>query len=218
MGICIEYKGRMDETARLEELLADVREISQSFGWPVEDVTMHVSGLELRLPSKHQGKRLPPRLIEEEVRGVYVRPPDTETLRLLFNKKGRLVDYSEIPHHMVNGPASADTKYFMEFPLWVKTTGALDSHILLVMLLERLKSKFMKTLKIRDDSGFAKTGDFEKLALEHAAMGFVIQLWNDPGASRSLLKAAGLVLGDQAIPLPRQIEMNPLKRMAAKVH
>lgn len=220
MGICINYSGRLNDPGQMDEFLEDVRQVSQAFGWRCTEITRQVSGVELR-PSWNGKKGQPQRLIESEVRGVYAQPPDTETLQFLFNKKGRLCYYQEMPNHMFSGPVSPDATYFMQFPLSVKTTGALDSHVLILVLLERLKRKFMSKMRIKDDTGFFETGDLNRLALEHATMSMFVGAMKDPAFAKTFLKAAGVIDADAELtPLSTAIQIveKPGKASAAQVN
>lgn len=51
--------------------------VSESFRWRCADVEIPIAGV---LLEDRKGRK--PRLVEETLRGVYVTPPDTETLLL----------------------------------------------------------------------------------------------------------------------------------------
>lgn len=222
MGICIGYSGRLNTPGQLDTLLRDVRKISANCKWRCTDVDKEVAGLLLRQTGKNTPpEKNPPRLIHERLRGLYVTPPDTETLELVFDTRGRLVCYQQIPTDFITGPIAPDATYFMQFPLWVKTTGALDTHVALVFLLRHLQDRYIRNLKIKDDTGFAKTMDYDRLVREHSAMSFMVHSLQSPEFTRNLLQAGGFPLPPDAnlSPLPRRLPIpdDIPKRAAAKV-
>ena len=186
MGICISYKGSLSDPSRLEEAIAEVKKFCVRAAWRCEDWEEHVSGL--LLASKGRAK---PKLIEEDLRGVYVCPPETESLRLVFDSKGRLAHYLELLEEMIKDPIPGTT-YYLAMPNYCKTNGEPDVHLRMCLLLRILQAKFMPDLKVQDDTNFWKTGNFEKLCKEHLAMGLFIQSMNDPKKATEFLRSMGV--------------------------
>jgi hypothetical protein len=218
MGICISYQGSLSDPSTLDEALREIRGFCRSARWRCEDFSEHYSGVTLttqaqadgdpsakkirddepwpELPEGHYGirgrvsKLHPPDLIEETVRGVMVAPPDTESLRLVFDQKGRLVHYMELPAELVIN-ALPDTIHYVAFPHFVKTSGSAASHAGICELLHLLKRKFVKNLKVKDETSYWKTGDVESLKRQHAAMDSVLGTFRKSKDLGGLLRALG---------------------------
>ena len=50
MGIVIDYKGTLDDIARPDNLIADVRLFCQQAGWEYTEVAEHISGIAMGTP------------------------------------------------------------------------------------------------------------------------------------------------------------------------
>jgi hypothetical protein len=160
--------------------------------WPETEQT---HGLRARI-----GKNRPPPLIEETVRGIYAIPPDTESLRLVFDHTGRLVHYMELPPEIVIG-AVAGTNHYMAFPHFVKTQGATGSHVALCLLLQLLKRKYMPKLVVRDDTGFYKSGNLADLEQSHAELSAILGVLKRSKDLGGLLRWLGMEVADGKVRL-----------------
>lgn len=168
-----------------------------------EEETTNLGSVTLRFDSKN-----PPILIEETWRGIIAHPPDTESLALTFDGKGRLCQYMAVPQKFVKGRLKEQTHYLC-FPLFCKTTGATEQHIAICLLLKMLRGKYIKDLKVNDDTGYFKTGNLAKLEEGHAMMaGLIGAIKRDPEFLKSVLKAAGKGdLAEGAVLLPSEIRV-----------
>ncbi len=222
MGICISYKGRLTDPARLDEALAAIREFCGRAKWACHEFKEHYSGVALVTQAEADGDPVrkkkqmvdepwpeetgpktglrmrvstlnPPDLLEDTARGVIVETGDTEGLRLVFNESGRLVQYMEVPAEMVIN-AMPETAHYMAFKNFVKTSGAPQSHAAICLLLKLLKQSFMKNLKVNDPTGYWKNGDVQQLQLEHGVMGAMLGVVRPSLETGGLLR--GLMLGD----------------------
>ena len=218
MGICISYQGSLSDPAALDEAVHEIREFCNRAGWQCQDFSEHYSGVIISTQAQADGdpgtedagteswpampegqfvlrgrvSRLhPPGLIEETVRGGIVVPPDTESLRLVFDRSGRLVRYMDLPAELVIN-AIPDTVHYAAFPNFVKTSGAPASHAAICMLLRMLKQKLMKNLEVNDDTGFWKTGSVETLARKHAEMNALLSIFHRSKDVGALLRALGV--------------------------
>ena len=81
--------------------------------------------------------------------------------------------------------------HYLAWQMFCKTTGEVESHIGICLLLRTL-SKYMSGLKVSDYTDFYKTGNLKKLYQEHMVMGTMIGLLKRPGTLGLLLKAASL--------------------------
>ncbi|MBI4910735.1 MAG: hypothetical protein HY820_44385 [Acidobacteria bacterium] len=219
MGITINYKGALDDPSRINEALKEIRAFCKRVGWSYTNHSEHISGVELHTQEEADGvvkikprkddpwpeekekskfslrarvsRKYPPPLVEEVVRGVLVHAPGTETLRLVFNKKGRLCHHMELPVEVIID-ALPDTIHYMAMPGWVKTTGAVESHQKICELLHMLKEQFMSKLQVSDGTGYFKTGNLKKLRQEHGMMSGLIDFFSDPRMLNPVLRMAGL--------------------------
>lgn len=57
--------------------------------------------------------------------------------------------YTEVDHH------------------WVKTTGRIEEHVLIVTLPRHLKERYIRDLEVSDEGGYWETMDLERLKQEH---------------------------------------------------
>ena len=234
MGIVIGYRGTLNELSSIDGLIADVRLFCQQIGWEFTEVADPISGIALStaddfMGGKRKKKSLPsekwpkeetvdmgsvklrfdhknPTLIEETWRGIIVNPPDTESLVLAFDGKGRLCQYLPVSQTWVIGPLK-DQPHYMCFPLFCKTTGATEQHIAICVLLKMVRDKYIKDLKVNDDTGYFKSGNVKKLEEEHGYMaGFIGAMKQDPNFLKSVFKAAGIgELAEGAVLLPSEI-------------
>ena len=151
-------------------------------------------------PEGHYGPRArvsalrPPPLIEETVSGVIVSPPESESLRFVFDSQGRLVNYWEFPFELIIN-AIPDTVHYIAFVHAVKVLGSVETHIAICLLLRMLKRKYMKNLRGDDETRFWNTWDIAKLGRRHAEMGALIGLVGRSIESGGLLSELGAEIG-----------------------
>lgn len=224
MGICIDYKGSLNDLSQLDEALREVRAFCRQAKWKFKSHTEEYSGVLLCSQEEAEGdeesppdpepwpempegerpmgirarvsKHNPPPFIEEKCRGIIVYPGDTEPLRLIFNSKGRMINYMELPEKFIIN-ALPDTAHYIAFPLWVKTSGAPSQHARLCMLLRILKQKFMRNMKVKDPTGYYRTGNVEKLISEHTLMSALLGMFESPEAVRALVNMSGVPVDEK---------------------
>ena len=205
MGICITYKVSLSDPSSLDEAISEIRHFDAQAGWPCHDISEHYSGVTLMSQAEVDGDQgmdtweseavsqpqegcfalrvtvsshHPPRLIEETAIGVIVAPPDTESLRFVFDRSGRLIRYMDLPKEVI-GNAIPNTVHYLAFPNFVKTSGAVASHVAICRLLRMLKKKFMPDLRVDDEAGFWKKGDVKVLRKKHAQMTALISAFSE---------------------------------------
>jgi len=228
MGICISYRGALKDPNAIDQALSEVREFCDRADWKYEEVSEHYSGVVIMSQAEADGdpgtkvidpdpepwpertaksglmvrvsKRHPPALIEETVRGMYVVTPDTDSLRLVFDRTGRLVHYMDIPPEMVIN-AIPETNHYIAFGHFAKTQGATASHAALCLLLHILKRKYMPKLRVRDDSGFYQSGSLAKLEQSHADLGALIGVFSRSKDVGGLLRSLGADVGEGEVKL-----------------
>lgn len=169
MGIVIAYKGSLNDPTVLGTLLEDMRRCATVFDWKCRDLSYAVSGVAMG-QSFSDDRRC---LVEDEITGINILPPGTGTFTLTFNRRGKLAQYIEIPRQLLANQNSSETFYLESTP-WVKTTGEIDSHILILVLLRRIKTRYMRDLEVEDDTDFWETGDLGKLHDGHTARSVIV--------------------------------------------
>ncbi|MBI3210177.1 MAG: hypothetical protein HYZ37_14930 [Candidatus Solibacter usitatus] len=219
MGICIGYSGNIDDVSRIDALIEFARDYASAFHWKTLLTDETSCGLLLRRTSKKKGEKGGVLLFEERVRGIYLQPPNTESVALLFNTKGKLTHYSEVPIQMLSGPGLDPTAtYFVESGNWVKVTGEVESHKRIVKLLDVLKSKFIGNLKVSDDTGYWKHRNNSKLLMAHGQMSIMVRMLGNPGFAKRLLEASGEKIEGELIPLDPKLPLKPPKPRKRAAH
>jgi hypothetical protein len=221
-----------------DEAIREIREFCTRVEWQCRDVSENYSGVVLSTQAQADGdpgteepdkepwppmpegqyslrgrvSRLhPPGLIEETARGVIVIPPDTESVRLVFDRGGRLVRYMDLPAEVVINAMPA-------FPNFVKTSGAPASHAAICLLLRMLQQKFMTNLQVDDDTGFWETGSIDLLERKHAEMIAILGVFRESKDVGALLRALGIEVptGGKIEQLVPQCEMPSAARQKKK--
>ncbi len=166
--------------------------------WP--ELPEGETGLRGRVSRLH-----PPPLIEETARGVIALPPDTDSLRLVFDGSGRLVRY-----------AMPDTNHYAAFPNFVKTTGAIESHVSICVLLRLLNGKFMNDLEVTDDTELWNTWNAKALERKHAEMRALIGIFRQSKDQGGLLRKLGVDIPEGKVELLGSLEERPAPKKKTK--
>ena len=196
MGSAADFTGPRKRQSRREAKESDPK------NWPEEE-TFRMGGLTLRFDAKN------PMLLEETCRGIIAQPPGTDSLALTFDGQGRLCHFMAISQHWVKGPLK-DQKHYLCFPLFCKTTGETEQHIAICVLLRMLRDRYIKDLKVGDETGYFRSGKLGKLRRAHALMtGFISAIKGNPEFLKGVLKAAGIdeKLVEGAVLLPDTIRL-----------
>jgi hypothetical protein len=141
MGICVHYRGRLEDLSRIED-----------FEDRVIDLALAIGG-NVRL-WRSAANATPTRM----VRGLIVDlAPGQETTSLLISPEGWLIHHMEIE--------DAEKGRLIEPSwCWVKTQfGPLEGHVALVELLSALKAEFLPNLKVSDEGGYWERRDLSEL-------------------------------------------------------
>ena len=255
MGIVINYRGTLNRLEDIDALIADVRQFSETIGWRYNEIHEHISGVALNSTDSFMKPRVvkeePPEpppsttpaqssesssgltikvdpataiLLEETARGINVHPPDTDSLSLTFDSKGVLCRYMEMPDQCVHGPLKGQSHYFC-FPLFCKTTGAVEQHIAICALLKLLRQKYISDLQVTDETGFFESGNLKQLERSQGAMASLIgSMRRNPEFLKALFAATGMDESslDGAVVLPGEVHKefpaNAPKAKKATVH
>lgn len=185
MGVTIHYSGRLDDPARLSELLLGVQHFCFKRGWAYREADERIIGQAERLvfnevdvsgqlddgtPVDWKDVYCDTEVfaVDEHIRGLSIDVhPDCETVHLSFNRQGLLKSYEP----------QAPGYYTEQGYFFVKTQFApVEVHIAICELLRFVKDNYMPGLKVRDEGGYWQTGDREKLAMH---LGFISDKMRD---------------------------------------
>ncbi|MDB5210719.1 MAG: hypothetical protein JWQ30_1546 [Sediminibacterium sp.] len=151
MGLSIHYNGRFNPAASLQEMITEVADIAATYQWP-----FHI--YEDRFPSTVFGDTY-----NDEVYGIHITPPGSETLWLCFLSNGRM---SSPVHLQFYGNTNDSENEQMLYALATKTQYAgIEIHILIVKLLKHISKKYFLDFELIDEGKYWETGD-EKLLAE----------------------------------------------------
>jgi len=155
MGVTVYYSGRLKSMDELPQLIYVVEDIASSMDWSYEiKDDPWDTPIDVRLEETDEG---PTVVGNAGLKGIIVHPHSScDPLWLLFNKEGQL----RTPLSMVADilPDSSGLHH-----AHTKTQFAgVDLHMRLVKLLKYLGDSFCKEFEIRDDCGYAETGDSDQ--------------------------------------------------------
>lgn len=136
MGLCIHYTGKIRQISTLEDMILEVEEIVNTYGWKY---------------TVYQKFAQQARGIIREITGISFSPAQCETVSLCFLEDRTLCD----PHYLQYGPSLQQGETYTHS---VKTqfTG-LANHIIVVTLLKYLAGKYFESFVLEDDSKYFET-------------------------------------------------------------
>lgn len=226
MGIVITYEGCLDDPTRLDCLIEEVRQRCRHLQWPCQDIDQRIIGEayyfigEQETPGQRSGVStvsafFGQKTVDERIRGLLVQPPGSETLTLTFNLAGQLLYYQALPgrpHTTLSGYGMSFTQepgyYLTSSSQWVKTTGEVTSHVLIVALLRFLQQHYISNLIVHDATGFWDTLDMTALIQEHGRMQALINLFQASDMVKDLLRLVGIADIAVLTRVPRGDELN----------
>ena len=212
MGITINYDGTLDHPSRIDEFIYDMKLRCRKLDWACHEVNQRILGDAYYYIGNQENNGDEPGLsrmelfigqksVDDRIRGVHIEPSGTETLSLTFNRQGYLMNYTPLPGKMKIestplGNAMSYSKepgYYLEAPMnWVKTTGEVTSHVLIVGLLRYLEENYMSDLEVHDEADFWDSLDLKQLQWVHGRMNALLNYFRKPETIKSLLEAAGI--------------------------
>ncbi|MGB0387277.1 MAG: hypothetical protein ACPGWR_20855 [Ardenticatenaceae bacterium] len=212
MGITINYDGTLDDPSRIDQFIYDMKLRCRKLKWPCNEVNERIIGDAYYYMGDQDSEGGDPVLsmmevligqksVDDRIRGVHIEPPGTEMLSLTFNRKGDLMEYTPLPGQMTSestplGNAMGYTHepgYYLESPVnWVKTTGEVSSHVLIVGLLRYIEENYISDLEVEDDTDFWEDLDLKQLQWQHGRMKALLNYIRQPENIKSILKSAGI--------------------------
>ena len=168
MGITIFYQGALRDVGQMSQLTAQIQAVCARLQWPCRVVDERILGIAERfeISQIETDDGIPtstleifPVRVDDHVRGIAIAPPDCETLRLIFDRDGRLIDYDSGPsQEQQSGRYGLINKH-----LWIKTQfSSPEVHIQVCELL-RIVEPFMAEWEVTDDGGYWGVWDVQVL-------------------------------------------------------
>lgn len=152
MGLTIHYSGRFNEHASLPEMIEEVKDIAQIYGWEYHIFEQHFSIDELGKTDYN-----------DKIYGICFTPPECETVNLCFLSNGRMS--SETNLEIFGNSSDEDYQKYL-YMLSVKTQFAgRVTHKLIIHLLKYLNKKYFSEFKVIDEGNYWDTED-EKILEE----------------------------------------------------
>lgn len=138
MGITIHYQGKIRSIDKIPELIAEMRDLAETAGWEYSIINI---------------------CQKSSLRGISLDVhPQCESFSLTFAEGGGLISY----FNYQDIPGRKGVKEVK--PLFVKTQFAgVETHILIIRLLEYVKKKYIPDLEIDDEGEYWQRRDINLL-------------------------------------------------------
>jgi hypothetical protein len=244
MGVTIHYTGKLDDPEQLHALIQDMKQKSRDLGWPYTEMDDRILGRAYVLVGSDETPTGQPGVstssvyfdvknVDDRTRGIFIQPPGTEIFILSFDRSGRMVHYDAMPGPMqptsVSGlPAITfgnEPGWYTEVDHhWVKTTGRIEEHVLIVALLRHLKDRYISDLEVGDEGDYWETMDLDQLKQNHERMQGLISAFKDPERIKELLALIGMDdVGDVKrvethVPISRPAKPDHMKDWGISAH
>lgn len=151
MGLSIYYSGQFDQKNNLAEMIEEVKDIAEAFGWKY---TLH----SMEFPTDDPGYT--PNF--NDIFGISITAPQCDTLALTFLSNGRLVNTLQLKY---GGAPSNELPEEYLYSLFCKTQFAgSKTHKMIVNLMRYISKKYFSAFELRDDSWYWETNDEAQLA------------------------------------------------------
>lgn len=157
MGLTIHYRGRINNLENVEKLTNELEDFSGQLGWKYKRWNNHWDKPNTVRIENQEGEI---RFVgHAPLKGIDLFPhEDCEPFSLTFTPEGWLVS-------LVDLSLIADGSFEQEtYRMSTKTQFApLETHIIIIKLLEYLKKSYIHNLEVYDEGGYWETGDIEEL-------------------------------------------------------
>jgi hypothetical protein len=178
MGLSIHYSGTIKDTARIDELTAEVADICQSLNW-----TYHI----IKEPNADQ------------LNGICFSPEKCEPIFLTFLPGGRLCSPVNLMNRDLYENNGLDTELVYTTSTKTQFAGP-DAHMAVIKLLRYLKEKYFSVFELDDEGMYWETMDSTIFLKQFAKHEFLLNAVAD---ALSEMKA---VPGETALSLADRIE------------
>jgi hypothetical protein len=178
MGLSIHYYGQLSQYERIDELILEVTDISQSLGWTSEII---------KEPNPDQ------------LNGLYFAPEGSEPVFLTFLPGGRICSPVNLMCRDIYEENGSDAELLYTTSTKTQYAG-IDAHKAIIKLLRYLKQKYFSVFEMTDEGLYWETNDEKILQSQFDKYEFAI---NAVAAALSEMKQ---VPGETAISLADRLE------------
>ena len=174
MGVTIQYRGTIGDTAAVHQLIDEIVDIAKTQGWACqlldEDWAEQPTA---RLDSAEgPGIQIVGRTV---LKGLHFKPhPACEPVWLYFDRWGRMTTPFRVALDAADGYPGKE--------IWLSTKtkfSDLNTHLTIINLFRYLKKKYIPNLMVRDGSGYWEHKDLNQLRQHY-------QLYSSSSSSSSL--------------------------------
>jgi hypothetical protein len=152
MGLSIHYSGTIKDIALIDELIAEVTDICQSFNW-----SYHI----ISEPNTYH------------LNGICFSPQDCEPIFLTFLPDGRMCSFVNLMNKDLYTKNGLDEE--LVYTTSTKTQFAgIDMHIAVTKLLRYLKEKYFSVFELSDEGMYWETKDEIVLKKQFAKYDFLL--------------------------------------------
>ncbi len=162
MGISIHYSGRFNEHAVLPELITEVKEIAEAYGWNYHVHLQHFPR-KMNEDGTYDGK----------IYGISFTPPGCETVSVSFLSNYRMSDAVNLSFY---GEAPEPSEREFVYMLSAKTQFAGPAiHKIIISIFRHLyKRNYFSEFKLIDEGAYWETGDENLLVQKFKENGALI--------------------------------------------
>jgi len=146
MGLSIHYSGRFKKDASLIEMIEEVKDIANIYGWEYTIGNTHFPENSFESET-----------YDDEIYGIYFSPPQCETISITFLSNGKM---SSIPNVMFYGNSNDPQHKIYLYTLSAKTQFAGSViHKVVIHLIRYLSNKYIDEFKMTDEGQYWETMD-----------------------------------------------------------
>ena len=146
MGLSFHYSGRIDSPSNLPDLIEEVVDIAEAFGWKYVVFNR-------QFPENSMGKPD----YSHQIYGICFTPPNCETINICFLSNGRMCSISHL-QYFGKTEIQAESEYL--YLLSVKTQYAgIEIHQFVIQFFRYLDKKYFADFTLNDEGEYWETND-----------------------------------------------------------
>lgn len=143
MGLSIHYNGSFNPAASLAEMIAEIKDIAETFKWPCN--VFETAFPQTPFPTDY----------DDSIYGISFTPPGCETVSICFLSNGRMSCPILLKFWGKNAESPNEAYLYM---LSVKTQFAdMQTHMLLIHLLKHISNKYLLNFQLSDEGQYWET-------------------------------------------------------------
>jgi hypothetical protein len=157
MGLSIHYYGQISQYEKIDELITEVADISQSLGWTSQII---------REPNP------------DKINGICFSPEGSEPIFLTFLPGGRLCSPINLMCRDIYQENGLDTELLYTTSTKTQYAGY-DAHVAVIKLLRYLKEKYFSVFEMTDEGMYWETNDEKVLKSQFDRYNFIVNSFAD---------------------------------------